>query len=233
MSTIDQILGHKPIHEDEPPVLTARTRPASVLRKQEPKDKEDKKLRDKARRNSVVAYITGMAESDEEGIIPGDAKRVDPFSTEQIPGMRETPNLDNASPSEPSLSNAHGEELIPPTAALVAPDVTPKVFQLIDPSQVPAPPRPTAASPGTPSITPQPSGADGALDTILGRENPSPGSPPPLVTAESFLQSVNPYEIKSKVAEKLVPAAAGGSAMPEHREGDGRTIFNVVRSLVG
>lgn len=237
MSTLDQILGREPVTEDSPPVQMARTRPASMLRRQEPKDKEEKTLRDRARRSSVVASITGMAESDEEGIIPHDAKRVDPYSTENIPGTASTPPLDNTSPSEPSTSNAHGEQLIPPTAALVAPDVTPKVFEPVDPSQVPAPPKPTGP-PGPPTVSPESSPATGAMDTILGRQNPAPmsapgASTPPPVAVESFVQSINPLDIKSKVAEKLVPAAAGGSSMPLHQEGDGRTVFNVARHLMG
>ena len=234
MSTLDQILGRQPVTEDEPPVQTARTRPASMLRRKAPEDTEEKKLRDKARRSSVVANIVGMAESDEEGIIPHDAKPVDPYSSENIPGMSSAPNLGTESPAEPSTSNAHGEELIPPTAALVAPDVTPKVFELVDPSQVPAPPTPTTPPPGAPTVTPGSPPATGALDTILGRQNPAPGAGAPApVAVESFVQAINPYNIKSKVAEKLVPASAGGSSMPLHQEGDGRTVFNVTRSLLG
>lgn len=236
MSTIDQILGRKIVHEDDvPPVMAARSRPASMSRRQEPTDKEDKKLRNRARQASVIASITGIAESDEEAIIPADAKRVDPFAADQIPGLKETPDLANDSPSEPSLASNHGEELIPPTAALVAPDVTPKVFQLIDPSQVPPPPKPTNMSPGAATVTP---GAPdtGALDTLLGRHAPPPGGAMPSmmpVTAESFLHAISPIDVKSRAAEKLIPASAGGSSMPEHKEGDGRTIFNVARSLVG
>lgn len=235
MSTIDQILG-RPVSEDCPPVQTARVRLASPARREPPKDKENEKLRNKARQASVIAAITGMSESDEESIIPDNAKPVDPFSTEQIPGLKSTPDINNDSPSEPSLANSHGEELIPPTAALVAPDVTPKVFQLVDPSQVPPPPKPTNVPPGAPSAAPAPPAGGNALDTILGRTpTPPPGAAPamPPVTAESFMQTISPLEIKAKVAEKLVPASAGGSSMPEHKEGDGRTIFNAVRHLVG
>jgi hypothetical protein len=202
-----------------------------MLRRQPPDDKEEKKLRDKARQSSVVAHIVGMTENDEESIIPPGAKQIDPYSTGQFQGLAHTPkNLGGSSPSEPSTSAHPGEELIPPTAALVAPDVTPQVFEPIDPSRVPAPPAP-ATAPGTPSVSPASPSATGAMDTILGRQNPS--TVPPAVAVESFMQAVNPLEIKSRVADKLVPASAGGSGMPLHQEGDGRTIFNVVRSLVG
>lgn len=237
MNTLDQILGRKPLEEDDvPPVMAARTRPATMVRRESPKDTESKKLRDKARQSSVVASIIGMAESDEEAIIPDDAKRIDPYASDQIPGLKQSPDLNNDAPASPALSNAHGEELIPPTAALVAPDVTPDVFKMVDPSQVPAPPKPTNFAPGAPTVTPGPPGDGGALDTIMGRNTqPAPAMPNgmPPITAESFMQSMNPLEIKAKAAGSLIPASAGGSSMPEHKQGDGRTIFNVVRSLVG
>lgn len=235
MSTIDLILGNRSILEDIPPVPIGTTRPASMLRKQPPKDKEPDKLRNKARQASVISSILGVSESDEESIIPSSAQPVDPFSTAQIPGMRETPKFDSAQPAEPSVSNKHGEELIPPTAALVAPDITPKIFELIDPSQVPAPPQPTnVPPPGPPTVTPMATGADGALDTIMGRNMPpSHGAQPPPVAVESFMQAINPMEIKAKAAASLVPAAAGGEPMPEHKASDGKTIWNVTRSLLG
>jgi hypothetical protein len=236
MSTIDEILGRNPVTEDSPPVQTARPRMATPARREAPKDKESEKLRNHARKASIVTAITGMTESDEESIIPDNAKRVDPFSTDQSPGLKSTPDINNDSPSEPSLANSHGEELIPPTAALVAPDVTPKVFQLVDPSQVPAPPKPTNVAPGAPTATPA-AAPGGALDTILGRTPTPPqgGMPPmqPPITAESFMHTISPMEIKAKAAESLIPASAGGSSMPEHKEGDGKTIFNAVRHLVG
>jgi hypothetical protein len=237
MSVLDQIMGRQAVIESDvvPAVAGARTRPASMLRRQEPKDKEEKKLRDKAREASVVASIIGMAESDQESIIPADAKRLDPYSMHDIPGMSQAPqNFNSDSPSEPSTSNAHGEELIPPVAALVAPDVTPKVFEPIDPSKVPAPPKPEA-TPGVPVAGPVASPAPGALDTILGRQNygPQNGNQATPVTVESFMQAVNPIDIKSHVAEKLVPASAGGSGMPLHQQGDGKTIFNAMRNLMG
>jgi hypothetical protein len=231
MSTLDQIIGRTPVQEDDPPVQTAR--PRTPARAGTPTDKEEKKLRDRARRSSTVAHIIGMSESDEESIIPDDAKPVDPYSSDAIPGMRETPSLNSASPSEPSVTAPNGEELISPTAALVAPDVTPKVFQLIDPSMVPAPPKPAGPPPGAPTVTPPQPAGHGALDTILGRNTQPSASQIPPVTAESFMQTINPLEIKSKVAEKLVPSLSGGSAMPEHQEGDGKTVYAAFRNIMG
>jgi hypothetical protein len=166
-----------------------------------------------------------MTESDHESIIPDDAKPVDPFTVSQIPGVKDIASSSEA-PSEPSVITAREEELISPTAALVAPDVTPKVFDLIDPSQVPAPPAPPAPAPAPPGP-----GQKGALDTILAR--PATG---PMPTAESFMNVITPVDsagVQAAVASKLVPATDGGSGMPSHQEGDGRTVFNVARRLMG
>lgn len=234
MSMIDQIIGRKPVREDAPPVQTARPKPASPARRLPPEDKEEKKLRDAAaRQRSVIAGIIGtVAESDEEAIIPSDAKRVDPFNTGQIPGMKEQPNLNSGSPAEPTTLT-HGEELIPPTAALVAPDVTPNIFKLIDPSAVPQPPKPEPPPMAAPTVTPGAPPAAGAMDTILGREPGSAPAPNPGITAESFMHVINPIEVKAKAAASIVPAAEGGSPMPEHVQGDGKTIFANFRKLVG
>lgn len=232
MSTLDQILGREPVKESVLPVMTGRTRPASMLRREAPEDKEESKLKKKARQSSVVASIIGMAENEEESIIPDNAKQVDAFASPNIPGMGEVPSLDGKNPAEPSFT-VDDEELIQPSAALVAPDITPKVFELIDPSQVPVPPRPSGQPPGPPTVTPMPTGAAGALDTILGRQhpNPAPNAPPP-VAVESFLHSINPGDIKSRVAEKLIPGQSGGF-MPEHKEGDGQSVYNAFRTFIG
>ena len=141
MSLVDEIMGRKTILEDCPPMQAARPQVPSAYRKKTPEDEEKERLKKAARRSSVVASILGVSESDDERIIPQDAKRLDAFSgVHDIPGMEDTPNLNSSSPSEPSTSTTNGEQLIPPTAALVAPDITPDVFKMIDPSSVPAPP---------------------------------------------------------------------------------------------
>lgn len=241
-SVVDAILGRRVLAEDDvPPVMTKRPQPPAPARKTPPEDEEDSETAKKAakvRSSSVIAGILGMTESEDEGIIPKDAKPFDTFSTQQIPGLKEAPKLDNTTPSEPaSVANAHGEQLIPPTAALVAPDVTPNVLQLIDPSQVPAPPAPPV--PPAPVERPlPPTGAptapQPALDTILGRQNPAPQPPQataPPVTAEAFVQALHPLEVKSKIAEALVPAMDGGADMPKHVEGDGKAIYNAFRQF--
>lgn len=233
-SLVNQILGRSPLREDSPPVQTAR--PHVPARKgSEPEDKEEEKLKKRARRSSVVASIIGMSESDGESIIPDDAKAVDVFSdTHEIPGMRDTPDPAQSGPAEPAITSANGEELIPPAAALVAPDITPDVLKPIDSSRVPAPPGPIERPAPPPGTTPPPEATAGqpqhALDTLLGRQNPSPqpaaASP---VTAESFIQTINPGQIKSRVAESVIPASEGGSEMPLHKEGDGKAIYAAFR----
>ena len=74
MSIIDQILGEATSVPDVAPVMAARVRPASS-RRNPPGDKEDKKLKNKARQASIVASILGVTESDNEAIIPDDAKQ--------------------------------------------------------------------------------------------------------------------------------------------------------------
>jgi hypothetical protein len=233
MSVLDQILGRRPVQEDEPPVQAARTPVPSAQRKEKPKDEESDTLKKKARRSAVVASILGMTESDDESIIPDDAKPVDTFSgVHEIPGMGEVPKFGATGPAEPAT--VHGEELIPPTAALVAPDVTPDVLKAIDPSQVPAPPAAPMPPGGAP--TGAPAQPQHALDTILGRQNTAPQPGPPIhapVTAESFAHMINPIEVKSKVAEALIPSTEGGSEMPNHKEGDGKAIYSAFRRFVG
>jgi hypothetical protein len=240
MSVVDAILGRGLTEDDVPPVMASRPRTAATARREPPEDEEEEELKKKAakaRSSSVVAGILGMSESDEEGIIPPEAKPFDTFTTQQIPGMKEAPKLEGSTPSEPSVANSHGEQLIPPTAALVAPDVTPNVLALIDPSQVPAPPAPPVPpapverpAPPTGAVPPQP-----ALDTILGRQNPAAEVQPPPGTVESFQAAINPAAspvmAKIKIAEALTPASAGGGDMPAHQEGDGKTIYNAFRQF--
>lgn len=236
MSVVDQILGRRKLSEDEPPVQAARPPQSRSERKATPKDKTTDKLKDAARRSAIVTSIIGMTESDEESIIPDDASRVDGFNDAwAIPGIKDDPGEDAApGTNEPATTYNNGEELIPPTAALVAPDITPELLKPIDPASVPTPAVATApANPAMPPATAQPPGQppQHALDTILGRQNPAQEMPP--VTAESFMQIVDEGEIKSKAMESLIPASDGGSAMPLHKESDGRAIYDAFRRFNG
>jgi hypothetical protein len=109
-----------------------------------------------------------------------------------------------------------GEELIQPTAALVAPDITPDVMQPIDPYQVPAPPQRPVPPPSVAAA--QQMGAEDArnvMNTILGRQNVQP-QPETAVTAESVVAVMtHPVVIQEKVAEAMTSAEAGAS-MPRH-----------------
>lgn len=244
---VDQILGRKPVAEElvgsVPPVMAGKPRSAAAVRKQPPKDEEEDELKKKARRSSVVASIMGMTESDDESIIPDNAKTVDTLTGgEHIPGIRSEPLPPAEGPSEPAATtNVDGEELIQPTAALVAPDVTPNVMQPIDPSQVPAPPqRPTpppsvaaAQAMPAPGIPSPGRGAMGTMDTLLGRQNSQPQPEEAAAMAEALIASMaDPAEIQAKVAEAMTPAQPGSSLMPEHKEGDGKTVYSAFRRFM-
>ncbi len=240
MSVVDAILGRGLTEDDVPPVMAARPRTPTAARRVPPQDKEEEELKKKAaqaRSSSVVAGILGMSESDEEGIIPPEAKPFDTYYTQQIPGMKEAPKLDAAAPAEPTTANSNGEQLIPPTAALVAPDVTPNVLALIDPSQVPAPPAPPVPPVSQAPVAPPPGAAppQPALDTILGRQNPAAEVQPPPGTMESFQAAItpaaSPVVAKIKIAEALTPASAGGGEMPAHQEGDGKAVYSAFRQF--
>ena len=250
MSLVDQLLGRRiAVREnttaDVVPVPAGKQQ--QPTRKAPPKDKEEDKLKERARRSSVVAHIMGMTESDDEAIIPDSATPLDPFEVHHIPGMVAKPpgSVQHEEPSEPSPSNIHGEALIPPTSALVAPDVTPNVMSPLDPSQVPAAPRPmerpVAPAPVAPGATGEPRPAPmsnspnaGVLDTILGRQNkqPQPDAAAQAMAEQMMNEAVN-GTVEERVASKLIPAQEGGEGMPVHKEGDGRSVYNAFRRFNG
>jgi len=256
MGLIDDILGRRSVREntsDVVPVVAGKQR--LPLRKEPPKDKEDDKLKDRARRSSVVAHIMGMTESDDEAIIPDEAKPLDPMQTHQIPGLSSRNPVDDKEEgaAEPSRTNIHGEDLIQPSAALVAPDVTPNVMVPLDPSLVPAgarqmerpmPPspmgQPEAGAPAGAPTPPPPGNSPnrGVLDTILGRQNtaPQPDAAAQAMAeamASSMMEAAVNGTIQERVASKIIPAAEGGEGMPVHREGDGRSVYNAFRRFTG
>ena len=252
MSLVDQMLGRSPLREDSsvPPALTVPAKRPSAVRRQTPEDKEEEGLKKKARHCSVVASIMGMTESDDESIIPSDADPVDVLvGGAHIPGIRSDPLPGEEDPEEPlSTTNADGEELIQPSAALVAPDVTPNVMKTIDPSQVPAPPKPPepVAPPVPPPTMEQPHDFRGVMDTVLGRQSAQPQAASAAdmeaanAMAESFLASavdsaVDPGAIQQRVSEALTPASGGSEAsiMPKHSEGDGKTVYDSFRRFTG
>jgi hypothetical protein len=246
MSLVDQLLGRTPVREDSsvvPVVAGRRPQAPDSSRRKPPEDEEDEDLRHKAARHrSVVASIMGMAESDEEGIIPADAKRVDTLTGgEQIPGIRSDPLPKPERPAEPArTTNNSGEELIEPSAALVAPDITPNVRVPIDPSAVPMAPQRLAPPPSVAAAQ-----QDGArdvwnstahvMDMILGRQSaaPQPVNQANLeMQAESVVASMaDSVDIKTKAAMALMPESQG-AAMPIHQEGDGRSVFNAARRFM-
>jgi hypothetical protein len=241
MSMIDEILGRADENCSVVPVPATRQQRPIPGRKDPPKDEEEEKLRRQAvRRRSVVASIIGMVESDDEGIIPGDAERVDTLTgSEQIPGIHSDPLPKAEGPAEPDGEGSDDDELIQPTAALVAPDITPNVMQPIDPSRVPAPvsrpqPPPSVAAAQQMGAAEASADATGVLATILGRQNrePQPEAYEQEAVAESMVAAMtHPAIVKQRVAEALTPESAG-AAMPIHQEGDGKTVYNTFRRFM-
>lgn len=119
-------------------------------------------------RRRTAAAILGLAESDEP-IIPDDAEELD--SPSAIPGLRDVekdaPADEAETDTEETCQDWEDQKLIPPKAALVAPDLTPHTLEPIDPSDVPKP-ETHASSEASPAINP--------LDVLLGRQS-SPSAP--------------------------------------------------------
>jgi hypothetical protein len=238
MGLVDQLLGQKPLVREDTPALWARPQRPTPARREPPQDEEEEKLRKKAAcQRSVVASIMGMTESDDESIIPDDAEQVDTLTGgEHIPGIRSDPLPSPEGPSEPgATTNVSGEELIQPTAALVAPDITPNAMRPIDPSQVPAAPQrpmppPSVAAAQAQGAEEAAGGARGVMDLLMGRQNSAPQ--PEGAMAESMVAAMtHPAVVKQRVAEALVPGEAGGT-MPRHQEGDGQSVFRAFRQFV-
>lgn len=150
---------------------------------------------ERARQNTAAAMM-GMAESsgdDDDSIIPDDAEQIEGSGSDvEIDGDLVAKDQEPAAARVPPEASAaaHGEPLLTPRSALVAPDVTPEVDVALDTSEVPAPPQQAASRPAQS----RDQGAD-ALKVLLGRAEPSaqPQAPmsEPVVTAEAAQAAVN------------------------------------------
>jgi len=175
----------------------------------------------------AAAAIMGMAESDDdESIIPDDATGVDSLAAEGGIKMDREAEEQDREPDQPASPVGGGEgnedeesDLIPPRAALVAPDVTPHTLEPIDPSEVPAPAHAAqAAAPGPTSTEIDP------MSVLLGRpsrrtqEAPLPDS---VVTAESVQSTVNATLGLNTPADLL----RQGQELPAPQPGDGKHIM--------
>ena len=173
-SLVSAMLGRPIVQEDDSvPVPVTKTRSAR-------RSRENDRL---VNRRTITA-IMGMAE-DQESIFPADAVQIDGV-TGFAPGIKGGDKPVDRAPEEPEDPDyAQGEDLMSPTIALVAPDVTPQALQPLDPSQVPPDVKPSLpAQPATPN-----NGAD-ALQVLLGKASPDEQSAA-ITTAESAQASVN------------------------------------------
>lgn len=233
------MLGRKSVQEtctvsgSVPPMMTGTPKLVSPLRRNPPAGDDGKK---KKIRNNVVDGILGRRVNEEESndkeesIFPDEAKEFDVADTTED-SLNSAPDVgdDDESPSVPQNDGKEG--LITPQAALVAPDVTPDAFTPLDPAQVP--PSPNQNQPISPMAGPVPANADGAMDTILGRQNPGSNVPqqtaplPPPVNVESFLTSIG-----AGSAPLLEAATTPGTPMPEHQSNDIRTLCDITRKFI-
>lgn len=241
MSVIDKILGRQPVIEttttgDVPPVMAARPHSPDKARKETPRDK----TKDRLRRAGIVASILGITESDNESIFPEGAKSIDADQATDTLGLPPV-KMPTDSPEEPAEINVDGEELITPSSALVAPDVTPNALVPIDPSAVPSGPGAVPRAPPAPMVRPVPappmgSSEEGTLDTILGRQNPAPQSfeaAPELqpVATEAFMDSVG-MGARARGKQFVTEAVTPGVAMPDHVEGNPERIVSAFRKFI-
>ncbi len=179
---IRQMLGRQ-VQEDVPVPVAVRRSPL---------------LRNRDRRGvqrRTAAAMMGVSEA-ETPIIPDDAEEMEMYGGSS--GIQlDSPALDDENqPETPEAPDTAAEEdetgLIQPRAALVAPDVTPKTLEPIDPSEVPAPSKPATTASGAPKVSDDGKGASDALNVLLGR-TPGWSQLPPenIVTAEASQASVN------------------------------------------
>lgn len=212
-SIVSQMLGSS-VREDVPVPVAARRQPTP---------RRDPKAVDRQRR--TAAALMGMAEGEEDSIIPDDATEIGTvLGVNSLKMGKPAGNDDQAEPAEPPVEQKdgeeNGEEMITPATALVAPDLTPKTLEPIDPSEVPArksQPAPPAAA-GRSNMDP--------MSVLLGRPSERPAaSPPPQettpMTAESAQATMNNVlGVKSANA-----GLKAGGGMPDHIAGTGTSIL--------
>ena len=133
-------------------------------------------------------------DGNDEPIIPKDAREIE---LEVEVGSPNQSTQDNSSDNDPG-------DLINPSSALVAPDVTPDAMKPIDPSMVPPPKQDPAISvvlgqqPQTPaSATPVPA--------------PQPSAPAPaVITPQNPVESINWRSMVGKSVSESAPASLPG-----------------------
>lgn len=204
-----------------------------------------KPLRAKKRHvGSTVAQAIGMigendTDEDNRSIFPDEKEEGEPVTANEIdkePVMREEAD-EPANPYE--QADEHG---LPPSVALVAPDVTPKALIPLDASKIPnfKETKFTTTQADMAAPAPEPQGGS-AVDTILGRpeevEAPDlgPAAPRTVSTEEAkAMMGVRPPSLHED-AESGSGGGDGlgylkpGSEMPVHQDGDVKKIMNTFR----
>lgn len=223
--------GPEPVREDVPV-------PCAVV----PRSRFRDRLR---RRKEDVRRVVGEAQGPDDGLIPDDAEEFEGGGQSFERSSKPVKDV----VMEPRDPYADKEKLMAPSAALVAPDVTPQATQPLDPSAVPG------GGPGErfrtsdaerdagTSAAPNQPLPKRAMDVLLGRPaGPSQeASPDAVVTAESAyrmlgVQSPNEqFQSEDGGSAGLTGQAVlkEGQAMPDHRYSDGKTVLNVFRRFVG
>lgn len=162
----------------------------------------------------TAAALMGMAES-EDSIIPEDADEIEGASGSVDLGINQDLIASDKEPdafAEPDDGGSDPDnQLIAPSAALVAPDITPGTLDPIDPSDVPAP----AASKSSASINP--------LDVLLARQGNDKQTLPKedISTAESVQASVNTVLGVNKSGDLI----GRGKEMPAPTPADTRKVM--------
>jgi hypothetical protein len=203
--------------------------PVAACRSEIPNRRKDRR----SVQRRTAAAMMGMREDqdqDQDGIIPGDADEVDNYGGPAGTKVDHDKVEDDETPDDamtPASSGYEEEtgELIAPSAALVAPDVTPHTLEPLDPSQVPAPKQPAAAPapPAAPAATGQP--PIDPMDVLLGRRSGRQPMPPeetaPPVTTEAAQATINATLGVSGPGDLL----GQGREMPPPAPGDAKKVM--------
>lgn len=196
-----------------------------------------------SRVNPKVKKKEGVRESlfeADEDVIPEDAQEIDLASTTAgVTNLK--PKSDIEKPREPADPYSETDKFLTPTAALTAPDCTPDAFKPVDPSQVPGMSQPATYTFKELKDAEPVSKAEGTLDTLLGKNDtehkptqavqPVPNTGLPPITNES--QALAALGIQapsySNLSEGAGDVASLSRDIPEHRNGDIRTVMSAFR----
>jgi len=199
----------------------------------------NERLKKRRHQGSTVAQALGMIgerdESDDDrNIFPDEKEEGEPVTANEIdkePVMREEKD-DAANPYE--QADEHG---LPPSVALVAPDVTPKALIPLDASKIPNFKETKFTTTQADMAAPQqePEGGD-AVDAILGRSTTpevpdlGPAAPRTVSTEEAnAMMGVRPPSLYEDAGGDGLGGLKAGSEMPAHKDGDVKKIMNTFR----